>query len=82
MSTAIHFHGLHPALQKPGHTEREGFWRSLLKREIEARTRRGEARVRQHVSRFSDEALANLGLSADEIVALRATGRIPLRTAC
>lgn len=49
----------------------------LFARLIEARTRQGEARVRSVFARMPDSQLADIGLTADQIRHVRATGKIP-----
>ncbi len=56
-----------------GTARRKGFFARL----IEARIRRGEAEVRFQMSRMSDERLADLGFTAEQIAYIRSNGRIP-----
>lgn len=48
----------------------------LFKRIIEARMRRAEIRVGEHLSQMSDGRLHGLGFSPRQIAELRATGRL------
>ena len=52
---------------------RKGFWARF----IEQRTRQGEASVRFQMSRMSNERLADLGFTAEQIAYIRTNGRIP-----
>ena len=52
---------------------KKGFFDRL----IEARMRQGEARVGYQMSRMSDETLAGLGFTAEQIAHIRTNGKIP-----
>ena len=51
--------------------------KSFFARLIEARTRRGARQVGFQMARMSDERLADLGFTAEQIAYIRTNGRIP-----
>jgi len=51
---------------------RPGFWRSLFKALIAARQAEADLRIRGYVAGLSDQGLADLGFSPDEIRELHA----------
>lgn len=57
--------------------ERKSTRKGFFARMIEARTRSGEAAVRFHMANMSDDRLAGLGFTAEQIAYIRTNGKIP-----